>query len=83
MTVRVEIGVTHEVIINGDKSWIRLAITDDYDINPEDPSVGLIPNRVKDLDEAVSDLSEKVNKQIIKVIEDTVETVNNYTAKDK
>jgi protein-tyrosine phosphatase len=63
---RIEIGITHEVSIKGDKSWVRLAITDDFD-----PTVD-------DLDEAVSDLSAKVNQQLIKVIENTVETVSNY-----
>lgn len=76
---RVEVGITHEVVINGDKSWVRLAITDDYDIAPEDPTAGLVPNRVKDLDTAVADLSEKVNTHLIKVIEKTVETVSNYS----
>lgn len=65
---RIEIGITHEVVINGDKSWVRLAITDDYDVVDQDT----------DLDLFVSDLSSKVNDKLIKVIEQTVETVNNY-----
>lgn len=67
--MKIEIGITHEVKINGDNSWIRLAITDDYDFSDK---LG------RDLDGAVSDLAEKVNQQLIKVIEKTVETVNNY-----
>ena len=65
---RIEIGITHEVKINGDKSWIKLSISDDYEIVDQDT----------DLDMFVSDLSAKVNTQLIKVIEQTVETVNNY-----
>lgn len=77
--MKIEIGITHEVVINGDKSWVRLAISDDYDIAPNDETAGIIPNRVKTLDEAVSDLSSKVNDQLIKVIQNTVDTVNKYT----
>lgn len=65
---RIEIGITHEVKINGDKSWIKLSISNDYEITDYE----------HDLDMFVSDLSEKVNVQLIKVIEQTVETVNNY-----
>jgi hypothetical protein len=66
----VEIGITHEVKINGDKSWIKLSISDDYDFSDK---LG------RDLDKAVSDLSEKVNEQLITVIQQTVETVNKYS----
>jgi hypothetical protein len=76
---RIEIGITHEVVINGDKSWVRLAISDDYDIAPSDPTAGVVPNRVHNLDEAVSDLSRKVNQKLLDVVEQTVETVTNYT----
>jgi hypothetical protein len=69
VSTRIEIGITHEVSIKGDKSWIRLAISDDYDLNDK---LG------RDLDRAVSDLSEMVNEQLIRVIEHTVETVSNY-----
>lgn len=75
---RIEIGITHEVMINGDKSWIRLAIADDYDISPNDGTAGVIPNRVKTLDDAVNDLSKKVNEKVIAVIEQTVKTVEEY-----
>jgi len=64
---RIEIGITHEVSIKGDKSWVRLCISDDYEIDGG-----------KNLDRAVSDLSEMVNEQLIRVIEHTVETVGNY-----
>lgn len=77
--VRVEIGVTHQVTINGDNAWIKLSIADDYDIAPDDPTSGIVTNRVKTVDEAVDALSKTVNEQIIKVIEQTVETVDNYT----
>jgi RNAse (barnase) inhibitor barstar len=66
---RLEIGITHEVKINGDKSWIKLSISDEFEFGDKFD---------RDLDAAVSALSEKVNQQLIKVIEQTVETVNNY-----
>lgn len=67
---RIEIGITHEVMINGDKSWIRLSIADDYDLGNVDPGARL--------DEAVTDLSKKVNEKVIAVIEQTVKTVEEY-----
>jgi hypothetical protein len=63
--VRIEIGITHEVVIKGDKSWIRLAITED------------LPEGV-DIEGAVDDLAEVVNAKLINVIEQTVETVTSY-----
>jgi hypothetical protein len=64
--VKIEVGITHEVVINGDKSWVRLSITDDV---PEgiDPDIHL------------AFVSKKVNEKLIEVIEQTVETVNNYS----
>jgi hypothetical protein len=62
---RIEIGITHEVVINGDKSWIRLCIAEDT------------PNTTN-IDQAVEALAEKVNTELIKVIEKTVETVSDY-----
>ena len=65
--MRIEIGITHEVTIKGDKSWVRLAISDDYEVQDN-----------KDIDKAIDSLAEKVNKKLIDVIEQTVETVSNY-----
>lgn len=72
MATRVEIGITHEVVINGDRSWVRLSIADDYEFSDK---LG------RDLDRAVSELSEKVNTKLIEVVENTVDTVENYTPK--
>lgn len=66
---RIEIGITHEVVINGDKSWIRLSIADDYEIER---------GQSKQLDDAVNELSKKVNEKVIAVIEQTVKTVEEY-----
>lgn len=63
--MKVEIGVTHEVVINGDKSWVRLAIEDE------------VPDSI-DPDAHIMFVARKVNTELIKVIEQTVETVNNY-----
>lgn len=68
MSTRIEIGITHEVLINGDKSWIRLSISDDYDVSQTE----------MDVDAAVDALAKKVNAKLIDVIETTVETVENY-----
>jgi DNA-binding protein YbaB len=62
---RIEVGITHEVTIKGDKSWVRLAISDDV-------SEGMDVNTHIDL------LAEQVNKKLIEIIEQTVETVSNY-----
>lgn len=67
MTTRIEIGITHEVMINGDKSWIRLAVSEDYDVD------GPVT-----VDQHIDILAEKVNKKLLNVIEQTVETVENY-----
>lgn len=67
MTTRIEIGITHEVVINGDKSWVRLAISEDWD--PDGPVT---------VEEHTDRLAEVVNAKLINVIEQTVETVNNY-----
>lgn len=72
--MKIEIGITHEVVINGDKSWIRLAITDDFDCTDYESSSA----RDKDLDKAIDALSKKVNEKVIAVIEQTVKTVEEY-----
>lgn len=64
--MRIEIGVTHEIMINGDKAWVKLGITDD------------VEGASADIDVAIRQLSDKVNKKIIEVIENTVHTVENY-----
>jgi hypothetical protein len=66
---RVEISITHEVKINGDKSWIRVGLAEDFDLNDK---LG------RDLSEAVASLGRKTNDELIRVIEQTVETVENY-----
>lgn len=68
MTRRIEIGVTHEVVINHDKAWIRLAISDDVDDST-------------DMDQAIDALSDKVNARVLDVIQHTVETIDKYEEK--
>lgn len=63
---RVEIGITHELKINGDKSWVKLGVVDDF------------PEGV-DLSGAIATMGEKVNEELIKVIQQTVDTVNKYS----
>lgn len=63
----VEIGITHEFVIEGEKCWVRLAITKQTE-SDSDKAIQL----------AAEDLSEQVNKELIKVIEDTIEAKKNY-----
>lgn len=65
---RIEIGVTHEVIINGDKSWVRLNIAEDLDADVS-------------IDEAIDALAAKVNRKLLDVVEATVETINEFDNK--
>lgn len=66
---RIEIGVTHEVIINGDKSWVRLSVAEDID------------DGIDDLNSAIDALAAKVNRKLLDVVEATVETINEYDNK--
>lgn len=66
--MKIEIGVTHEIQINGDKSWVKLGIIDDVD-------------PMGSLDESIDALSEKVNQKIMDVIQKTVDTVNEFEEK--
>lgn len=65
---RIEIGVTHEVVINHDKAWIRLSIADD------------IPAEV-DTDTAIENLMVKVNTRVLDVIQNTVATIEKFEEK--
>lgn len=62
----IEVGVTHQITINGDNAWIKLSVSD------------TLPDGT-DLDSAVDQLGQKVNQKIIDVIETTVATVEKYT----
>lgn len=61
----IEIGVTHEVVINGDKAWIKLGINSQVLANESD-------------DAAISRVADLVNTKVIEVIEKTVATVTKY-----
>jgi hypothetical protein len=64
----VEIGVTHEVLIGREKSWIKMGITSK--VQPDE-----------DADEAISRVSEIVNNKIMSIIEAAVQTVTDYEGK--
>jgi hypothetical protein len=66
---RLEIGITHEVKINGDKVWVKLSVADDYDFSDK---LG------RDMDAAIDALAAKVNAKVIDVIVNTVETVEKF-----
>lgn len=67
---RIEIGITHEVTINGDKSWIRLSIADDYELSSA--------SKTTDINDLTDALAVIVNAKLIDVIEQTVKTVEEY-----
>lgn len=66
MTSNVEISITHELHINGDKAWVKLGVSREVESS-------------ETLEEAIAKTSNLVNEQIIKVIEDTVDTVEKYS----
>lgn len=62
MSDSVECGVTHEVVIDGEKSWVRYAVN----------------SQVRDgetVEEARERVSREVNTGVLDVIRQTVETV--------
>lgn len=61
----IEVGVTHEVLINGDKAWVKLGVSSHVLAN-------------ENTDEAVERVADLVNKKVIEVIEKTVATVTEY-----
>lgn len=61
----IEIGVTHEVVINGDKAWIKLGVNSQ--VLPKESD-----------DEAIARVADLVNKKVIDVIEKTVAAVTQY-----
>lgn len=61
----IEIGVTHEVQINGDKAWIKLGVNST--VQPKETA-----------DEAIARVTDLVNTKVIEVIEKTVATVTEY-----
>jgi hypothetical protein len=67
--VKIEVGVTHQVRINGTDSWVKLSVERDF--------TELLKNMTED--ECIDYVSELVNRKILDVIEETVDTVNNYT----
>lgn len=62
----VEISVTHELHISGDKAWVKLGVSREVEFG-------------ETLEDAIAATSSLVNEQIIKVIEETVETVEKYS----
>ena len=65
---RIELSITHQVVINGDNSWIKLGV--DSQVQKDETT-----------DSAVERVTNLVNEKIIKAIEKTVETVNSYEGK--
>lgn len=57
-------GVTHEIKIGGEKSWVNYSVT----VNIHGPVTG---------EQAAMALQDHVDKQVIKNIQQTVETVRN------
>lgn len=64
--MQIEVAITHEVYIDGDKTWVKLGISHEF------------PNEAN-IDSAVEVLSDKVNSKLIEVIAQTVQTVRENT----
>ncbi len=58
----VEVGVTHEIVIDGEKSWVRYAVSSEVE-----------PGET--LETARERVSEHVNQGVLAVIQETVESV--------
>jgi hypothetical protein len=65
---RIELSVTHQIVINGDNSWVKLGV--DSEVQKDETT-----------DDAIERVTNLVNEKIIKAIEKTVETVNGYEGK--
>jgi len=63
---KVEIGVTHQIKIGHESAWIKLSVTDDNE-------------KYGDIDDAIDVLTVKVNQRIFDIIEETVESVEEFT----
>lgn len=66
MTDQVDIAVTHEIVIDGEKSWIKYGV-----ISKVEPG--------ESLEEARERVAAEVNSGVMRTIEQTVETVREAT----
>lgn len=64
--MQIEVGITHQIKIDGQPSWVKLGVTNEVSDNA-------------DLAEEIDVLSDLVNEKLLTVIEQTVNTVTNYT----
>ena len=62
----VEISITHELHINGDKAWVKLGVSREVESG-------------ETIEDAIAATSTLVNEKIIQVIEETVDTVEKYS----
>lgn len=65
--VSVEVGITHEIKIHGDKTWVKVGMTASVDEN-------------ETTEDAHAQLSEIVQSAVMKEVATTVNTVEEYTA---
>jgi DNA-binding protein YbaB len=68
--VKIEIGVTHQVRINGESAWIKLSIEDEF---VSTDKLG------RDTNTFIESLAQKVNDKVIEICEQTAQTVTAYT----
>lgn len=67
MKVRqIEIGLTHEIKIHGDKTWVKVGMTADLDSD-------------EDTERALDRLSQQVQQAVMDEVTTTVATVEEYT----
>lgn len=68
--MKIRIGVTHQIRINGDQAWIKLEIEDSFDSTDK---FG------RDTDLFINELSQTVNEKVIEICQQTAETVETFT----
>ena len=59
---RVTVGITHEIIVNGDKSWVKLEYSGKVDINETS-------------EDTIQRVSSLVNTELLHIITNTVKLI--------
>ena len=68
--MRIEIGVTHQIRINGDQAWIKLCVEDEFTSTDK---LG------RDTDAFINALAQKVNDKVLDICNQTADTVIEFT----
>lgn len=68
--MKIKVGVTHQIRINGDNAWIKLEVEDEFTSTDK---LG------RDVDDFMDNLALHVNEKVIEICQQTAETVERYT----